>query len=205
MATVYLSHPLGTLVRVEGEERSKERAAADVIETGVPGLDVARSEPGAPWRLIHRATGVLLSRVAVHSNPQPLVRLARILGPLTDWSRAELTVAGPVLRHAIEQGAVRAGLPLHAADDERPSSGAPLDDRELLLRVLRRVHTAVAPGTFAAAIADLGSEERARLRAMLTDEPSTTGAVVRPLPPSSAGRPEAGESSGSSRSGSATG
>lgn len=182
-----------------------ERPVADVIETGVSGLDVTRSEPGAPWRLVHRATGVLLSRVAVHSNPQPLVRLARLLAPLTDWSRAELTVAGPVLRHAIEEGAAKAGLPMHAADDGRPVSGAPLDDRELLLRVLRRVHTAVAPGTFAAAIADLGPEERARLRAMLTDEPSTTGAVVRPLPPSPASRPGSGEQPGSSRSGSVAG
>lgn len=200
-----MSHPLGTLVGVEGEERSKERPAADVIETGVPGLDVARSEPGAPWRLIHRATGVLLSRVAVHSNPQPLVRLARLLGPLTDWSRTELSVAGPVLRHAIEEGAAKAGLPLHAAHDGRSSTARPLDDRELLLRVLRRVHTAVAPGTFASAIADLSSEERARLRAMLTDEPSTTGAVVRPLPPSPASRPGAEEPPGPSRSGSAAG
>jgi hypothetical protein len=177
---------------------------ADVIETGVPGLDVVRAEPGAPWRLVHRPTGVLLSRVAVHSNPQPLVRLARLLGPLTDWGRAELTVAGPVLRNAIEEGAAKAGLPLHAAGDGHSSSGAPLDDRELLLRVLRRVHVAVAPGSFAAAIADLGPEERSRLRAMLTDEPSTTGAVVRPLS-SPASRPGAEEPRGPSRSGSAAG
>lgn len=188
---------------VEGEPLPSKRPAADVIETGVPGLDVVRNEPGAPWRLVHRSTGVLLSRVAVHSNPQPLVRLARLLAPLANWTTAELAVAGPVLRHAIEEGAAKCGLPLAA--DAPSSSAPPADDRELLLRVLRRVHTAVAPGTFASAIADLGPSERARLRALLTDEPSITSAVVRPLPPSSAGRPGASEQPGSSRSGSAAG
>jgi hypothetical protein len=200
-----MSHLLGTLVQVEGEQLPRERSVADVIETGVPGLDVVRAEPGAQWRLVHRATGVLLSRVAVHANPQPLVRLARLLAPLTDWTTAELSVAGPVLRHAIEEGAAKCGLPLQSiGGDGQAPSGPPADDRELLLRVLRRVHTAVPPGTFATAIADLGPEERARLRAMLTDESSTTGAVVRPLPPSP-GRPGAVEPPGSSRSGSAAG
>jgi hypothetical protein len=142
--------------------------------------------------------------VAVHANPQPLVRLARLLGPLADWSAAELAVAGPVLRHAIEEGAAKCGLPLPAADGQSPPAPSN-DDRELLLRVLRRVHTAVPPGTLASAIADLGPEERSRLRALLTDEPSTTGAVVRPLSPSPAGRPGAAEPSGPSRSGSAAG
>ncbi len=182
------------------DEPPREATAAEVVETGVPGLHVTRGEPGALWRLVHHASGLLLSRVVVYSEPQPLVRVARLIAPLTDWTATELAVAGPVLRKAIEEAAAKAGLPMRPGAS---GNGRPAGDRDLLLRVLRRVHTAVPPGVFASAIADLGPEERARLRALLTDEEGATGAVVRPLPPSLPGRTLPEEAGGTPRSGSA--
>jgi len=157
-----------------------------VVETGVPGLVMARS--GSSWRLVHRPSGLLVSRSITHGDPRVLVRLARRLAPLADWSQREIPVPGPALRQAVEQAALECEVPLVTeatspgldAGDRRARAER---DRELLLRVLRRVHTAVPPGVLASAIADLDPEERARLRAMLTDGFSAAGSVVKPLAP----------------------
>lgn len=176
---------------------SREKDAdPDIVETGVPGLVVARSQSTGNWRLLHRPSGLLVSRSITHADPKLLVRLAHRLGPLADWSRREIPVPGPALRQAVEQAARECELSLAPeitspglSPEERLAQAE--RDRELLRRVLRRVHTAVPPGMLAAAIADLDPDERARLRAMLTDGTPAAGSVVKPLAPS---RPVGAES-----------
>jgi len=174
---------------------------ADVLETGVNGLVLTRAAPGQ-WRLVHKGTGLMVSRSAVSSDRRALLRLAQHLAPLADWSANELSVPGPVVRHAVEEAAARCGLVLPAP--VAPSSGSldgaststvagssvadvpvPLDgDFELLQRVLRLVHVAVPPGVFASAIAELDLGERARLRELLLG--SAAHAVVKPISTSKA-------------------
>lgn len=173
-------------------------ADPDVVATGVPGLVVARRTPTAPWRLVHRPSGLLVSRSITHEDPRVLVRLARRLGPLADWSRRDIPVPGPALRQAVEQAALQCEVSLAPevtapglSPEERLARAE--RDRELLRRVLRRVHTAVPPGTLASAIADLDPEERDRLRAMLTDGSPAVGSVVKPLAPHRPARGEAPE------------
>jgi len=168
---------------------------ADVLETGVNGLVLTRAA-GGQWRLVHKGTGLMVSRSAVSEDRRALLRLAQQLAPLADWSGSELSLPGPLLRQAVEEAATRSGLILAAAVD--PSSvhpdGAPTttvpigsapsgrsseDDLELLRRVLRLVHAAVAPGVFASAIADLDGPERARLRELLLER--AAHGVVKPL------------------------
>lgn len=150
----------------------------DVVESGVAGLVLTKTGPEGTWRLVHAPTGRPVSRSASHADPQVLVRLAGSLASLADWSRRDIPVPGPVLRQAIE--AVVGPPPARPAGV--PAAEAADADRALLAKVLRRVHTAVAPGVFATAIADLDAEERARLRALLTDGGPRSGAVVRSLP-----------------------
>lgn len=169
-----------------------------VVATGVPGLVVARSSPTAPWRIVHGPSGLLVSRSITHEDPQVLVRLARQLGPLADWSRLAIPVPGPVLRQAVEQAARNCGVALApevtapGLSPEQRLARAEAD-RELLRRVLRRVHTAVPPGMLASAIADLDPDERDRLRAMLTEGSSAPGSVVKPLSPPRPARAEVPE------------
>jgi hypothetical protein len=188
----------GPSAQSSSEPARGRHTAHEVIETGVPGLVVARAELGGSWRLVHRPSGLLVSRSITHRDPLVLVRLARRLGPLADWSRREIPVPGPALRQAVEQAAVECGvtlapevtLPTHRTEDR---SQVAERDRELLRRVLRRIHTAVPPGMLASAIADLDPEERARLRALLTEDASWTGSVVKPLAPPRPARPEGPE------------
>jgi len=184
--------------RAPAPASSDEGADPNMVETGVPGLVVARSSSTAPWRLVHRPSGLLVSRSITHEDPGVLVELAGRLGPLADWSRREIPVPGPALRHAVEQAARESGVSL-APEVTAPGLSAEERlaraerDRELLRRVLRRVHTAVPPGTLASAIADLDPEERDRLRAMLTDGSTAAGSVVKPLAPPRSARGEAPE------------
>ena len=151
----------------------------DVVESGVAGLVLTRTGQGS-WRLVHAPTGRPVSRSAVHADPQVLVRLAGSLASLADWSRRDIPVPGPLLRQTIEAVVGPPPERLDAAPVPGPDTAEA--DRALLAKVLRRVHTAVAPGVFATAIADLDAEQRARLRALLTDAGPRSGAVVRSLP-----------------------
>jgi len=168
------------LAQVEASERG---ALSGEIETGVPGLLLVRSLAGGDWRLVHQASGMLLSRAAVSVDPSPLVRLAERLAGLADWTKPEIPVAGPALRKAIEDNAADIGLSLASVAPSRgDAQWQPERERDLVLLVLRRIHTAVPPGMLASAIADLDPQERAHLRAMLTAQDEASSAVVRPLP-----------------------
>jgi hypothetical protein len=161
---------------------------ADVVESGVAGLVLTRTGPEGSWRLVHAPTGRVVSRAAIHPDPQVLIRLAGSLASLADWSRRDIPVPGPVLRQTIEAVVGPSPPPVPAESEGAPGPATADADRELLAKVLRRVHTAVTPALFASAIADLGAEERARLRALLTDAGGRSGAVVRPLPPPTDGQ-----------------
>ena len=186
---------------------------ADAVESGVAGLVLTKTGPEGSWRLVHAPTGRVVSRAAVHADPQVLIRLAGSLASLADWSRRDIPVPGPILRQTIE-AVVGPIPPPPPTEHDAPTADA---DRELLATVLRRVHTAVTPAVFASAIADLDAEDRARLRALLTDAGGRSGAVVRPLPAPADGqrrpavaRPPATDEGSSppeapGRSGSATG
>jgi hypothetical protein len=174
-------------------------AEAEVAETGVAGLVLSRAGRGSPWRLVHEATGLLVSRSAVSHDPKALVRLAHELAPVANWSARELTLPGPALRQAVEKAAGRCGLALGAlaATTPRSSSGSEPPwpggasvqrDLDLLRRVVRLLHGAVPPGVFASAIAGLDAPERARLRVLLLGE-EAAGSVVKPITASRAPAP----------------
>ncbi|MDE3086204.1 MAG: hypothetical protein KGJ77_05500, partial [Acidobacteriota bacterium] len=76
---------------------------ADVVESGVAGLVLTKTGPEGSWRLVHAPTGRVVSRAAVHADPQVLIRLAGSLASLADWSRRDIPVPGPVLRQTIEE------------------------------------------------------------------------------------------------------
>lgn len=155
----------------------------EALDSGVPGLALAHPPTLDGWVLMHRASGLAVSRSAKHHDPEVLVALAQRLASLADWTQAAIPIPGPVLRREIDQVVEEAGLvPISRpeASDDRPWSTE--QDRDLLSRVLRRVHTAMSPGMFANAIGDLDTEERAHLRALLTDQPEDAGAVVQSLP-----------------------
>ncbi len=233
---------------------------AATLDSGVPGLSLVGPPVSEGWRLIHVASGRIVSRSAQHPDPDVLRKLAHRLAAFADWTERDVRVPGPVLRREIEAAAVQLGLgpeppaaPSHpgagsksdaagpaesadsaetttaeasawappsefpavpatpaataGSDDGRPhavSVGArPTDEaaelrhrlsvaereRALLRRILRRVHTAVAPGTFADAIRDLDAEERALLGSLITDGASDATGVVRALPRTDGNQP----------------
>jgi hypothetical protein len=160
--------------------------------SGVPGLALAHAPTSQGWVLVHRASGLAVSRSAKHQDPEVLVALARRLAPLADWTQQAIPIPGPMLRREIDRAVKEAGLvPLPRSRMSGDRQWSTEQDRELLARVLRRVHTAVPPGMFANAIEDLDAEERAHLRALLTDQLADTGAVVQSLPRSESQPPTA--------------
>lgn len=162
----------------------------DVVETGVAGLVLIRTGPDVQWRLVHAATGLLVSRSAVSYDRRALISLAQQLGPLGNWSGRELSMPGPALRQAVEAAAARCGLLLPAVTaasaDTSPttppagSPPSPESDIRLLQRVLRLVHRSLPPGVFASAIAELDGPQRARLRELILGE-GVRDAVVKPI------------------------
>lgn len=156
---------------------------AEALDSGVPGLGLAHEPTSEGWVLVHIASGLAVSRSAKHHDPEVLVALARRMAPLADWTQRAIPIPGPVLRQEIDEAVKEAGL---APLDRSRTSDVPVwsteRDRELLTRVLREVHTAMPPGMFAGAIEALDAEERAHLRALLTDQLADTGAVVQSLP-----------------------
>jgi len=225
-----------TIHVVTGDGVAMEAAALD---SGVPGLVLAATPGADRWRLIHSASGRIVSRSAQHSDPEILRKLAHRLASFTDWTEKAIRLPGPVLRREIEEAAQQLGLTPDGHENSAPSSasaaptastdpagfpsaqatgevpapggaktpaGAKTDgpsvsprrhdqveelksrlrsterERALLRRILRRVHTAVPPGTFADAIRDLDGEERALLVTLITDGASDSTAVVRSLP-----------------------
>ncbi len=229
---------------------------AATLDSGVSGLALVGAPASEGWRLIHIASGRIVSRSAQHPDPDVLRKLAHRLAAFADWTERDVRVPGPVLRREIEAAAVQLGLssepaapPSHrvagpkdagaesavsspSAESAEPmtaeasawappsefpsvptapvtttgsangkvraaSNGAVSTDeaaelrhrltitereRALLRRILRRVHTSVAPGTFADAIRDLDAEERALLGSLITDGASDATGVVRALP-----------------------
>ncbi len=155
----------------------------EALDSGVPGLVLAHGPTSEGWVLVHTASGLTVSRSAKHHDPDVLVALARRLAPLADWTEGAIPIPGPVLRREIDQVIKEAGLaPLpRSRMSDRPVWSTE-QDRDLLARVLRVVHTTVPPGMFAKAIEGLDAEERAHLRALLTDELTDSGAVVQSLP-----------------------
>jgi hypothetical protein len=154
----------------------------EALESGVPGLALALPPSAERWVLVHVPSGLAVSRAAKHHHPEVLVELAGRLAPLADWSQATLAVPGPVLRREVDRALADSGLA--AAPRAAPGESQEWSsnrERDLLVTVLRRAHTAVAPGAFAKVIEDLDAEERAHLRALLTNEP-TTGVVLQSLP-----------------------
>ena len=154
----------------------------EALETGVPGLVLALPPTSVRWVLLHAASGLAVSRSAKHHDPQVLMALAARLARLADWTQPAIPVPGPVFRREVDRALSEAGLsraPRTSTSEERRWSGQ--EERELLVRVLRDLHTAVPPGVFAKTIGDLDAGERAHLRALLTDQPTDTGAVVQSL------------------------
>jgi hypothetical protein len=156
----------------------------EALETGVPGLMLASPPTSDGWALVHVASGLAVSRSARGPDPEVLATLARRLAPLADWTQVAIPIPGPVLRREIDRVVEETGLALA----HRTSSDDPIwtteQDRDLLAMVLRNVHTAVPPRTFAKAIGELNAEERAHLRSLLTDQPADAGGVVQSLPQS---------------------
>ena len=155
----------------------------EALESGVPGLVLARPPSSGHWVLVHAASGLAVSRSAKSDEPEALLVLAGHLGPLADWTRPGISVPGPVLRREVDRALGESGLagPSRTPTGEPPASSIE-QDRELLIGVLREVHRAVPPGVFAKAIEDLDANQRAQLRVLLVDEPADTGAVVQSLP-----------------------
>lgn len=219
--TVHTSRRLALPAVAVGGPPGDGVADAEVAETGVSGLVLTRTDPGSPWRLVHQATGLLVSRSAVSEDSRALMRLAQQLAGMANWSARELTLPGPALRQAVEKAAERCGLTLgsvaaanvEAVTGPNPVSpgapGSPDADVLLLTRVLRLLHGAVPPGVFASAIAGLDAPERARLRQLLLGDAVASSVVkpisqVKPPPPLPARRPSAASGS-TPNPGSATG
>jgi hypothetical protein len=168
-----------TTVRIMGPDGL---VPVEAIESGVPGLALALPPSSERWVLVHVPSGLAVSRAAKHHDPEVLVELASRLAPLADWSQAALAVPGPVLRREVDRALADSGLEAASRTTPgEPQGWSTERERDLLVTVLRRAHTAIAPGDFATVIEDLDAEERAQLRALLTDEP-TTGAVLQSLP-----------------------
>lgn len=229
-----------TIRVVTGEGVAVEAASLD---SGVAGLALVGTPDGGLWRLIHVASGRIVSRSAHHPDPEILRKLAHRLAALADWTQRDIHVPGPLLRQEIEAAVGQLGLtteegahagaaatpatapgphlpspsPSASRHGPDPAMAPPANqvvelqdrlrgaerERALLRRILRRVHTSVPPGTFAEAIRDLDSEERALLRALITDGASDSTAVVQPLP--RGGGDEPSHPSKARRSGSGSG
>jgi hypothetical protein len=154
----------------------------EALESGVAGLLIAHPKTSERWVLVHAASGLAVSRMAKHHDPEVLVGLAGRLATLADWTQAAISVPGPVLRREVDRALSASGLAASSRDGDVGQTQVAESDRNLLVRVLRSVHTAVAPAVFAKAIGDLDTEERARLRALLTDEAAESGMILKPLP-----------------------
>jgi hypothetical protein len=180
--------------------------AVEALETGVPGLVLARPPTSLRWVLLHAASGLAVSRWAKHHDPEVLMVLSARLAPLADWTQKAIPLPGPVLRREVDRALSESGLspPSRTPTSEEPG-WSDEEGRKLLVRVLRELHTAIPPGVFAKSIGDLDADERAHLRALLTDQPSDTGAVVQslqggdtepPAPPQAVQESEPGSAAG---------
>jgi len=156
---------------------------AEALESGVPGLFLGRPRTSDRWVLVHAASGLAVSRATKHRDPEVLVTVARCLAPLTDWTQPVVPIPRSALCREVDAALLMAGLSPPCRPTEGDGRGWPTEqDRALLLRVLRNVHAAAPPALFAKAIGDLDADERAHLRALLTDQPAGNGAVVPSLP-----------------------
>jgi hypothetical protein len=154
----------------------------EALESGAPGLVVARSPTSDVWVVVHTASGLVVSRSANHHDPEVLMTLVERLAPLADWTQRAIPVPGPVLRAAVDRAIQETGLSrqsgTRSVGGQRRSSE---QDRDLLARVLRTLQAAVSPAAFAKAIAELDAQERARLSALLAEQVVDSSGVVTSL------------------------
>jgi len=163
----------------------------EAVASGIAGLVLAPASAPGWWVLVHAASGRTVSRSARHCDPEVLRGLAQRLAPLTDWTQRTIAVPGPVLRREVDLALEKTGMSMpnrSTAGPVRPWTAE--EDRALLTRVVRKVHTAMPAGMFADAIGDLDTAQRAHLRALLIDEGADTGAVLTSLPTGGAQPPE---------------
>ena len=70
------------------------------------------------WRLLHSASGRIVSRSAQHSDPEVLRKLAHRLAVVHRLDREAIPVPGPVLRREIEDAAEQLGLTPDGHEDQ---------------------------------------------------------------------------------------
>ena len=85
-------------------------AEAAALDSGVPGLVIVAVPDTDRWRLVHTASGRVVSRSAQHSDPAVLRTLAHRLAAFTDWTHRDIRMPGPVLRREIEDATRDLGL-----------------------------------------------------------------------------------------------
>jgi hypothetical protein len=76
---------------------------AEWMPSGVPGLALVGRPVSAGWRLVHIATGRAVSRSAEHFDPEAVRALARMIGPLADWTDPNVAVSRPDLRDELDR------------------------------------------------------------------------------------------------------
>jgi hypothetical protein len=76
---------------------------AEWMPSGVPGLALVGRPVSAGWRLVHIATGRAVSRSAEHFDPEAVRALARMIGPLADWTDPNVAVSRPDLREELDR------------------------------------------------------------------------------------------------------
>jgi hypothetical protein len=167
------------------------RRAPIHLDTPVPGLALLRAPDDGQWRLVHAATGRLLSRSSVHRQPDALYDLASQVAELTDWTNVELSAPGPRLRaelsRVVDEWRARQGA-------ERPSDGPPsapvvarswgrsigkqFDQIEGLRRLVRHLYGAVPPGRLSATVRSLAQgEQELLLEVVANDDDEVTGVL----------------------------
>ena len=95
-------------------------AEATALDSGVPGLVIVGVPDTDRWRLVHTASGRVVSRSAQHADPDVLRKLAHRLAAFTDWTHRDIRMPGPVLRREIEEAARDLGL--HPDDHLDPAT-----------------------------------------------------------------------------------